>query len=103
MALHCTMTYHGTTLDKHGMPDPWFHYLVVASPGPKEGSGVAAIMSLSSARAKRIAQDESHIVLAQSGGLEAALTKAERFLDGEHPSLKKIVSNPRRRSARPGG
>jgi len=95
MALHCTMTYHGTTLDKNGMPEPWFHYLVVASPGPKNGSGVAAIVSLSNARAKRIAQNEAHTVLAESGGPQAALTKAERFLDEEHPGLKKIVSEPR--------
>lgn len=95
MALHCTMTYHGTTLDKNGMPEPWFHYLVVASPGPKAGGGVAAIMSLSTARAKRIAQDESHMVLSESGGPQGALAKAEALLDGEHPGLKKIVSDPR--------
>lgn len=95
MALHCTMTYHGTTLDEYGMPDPWFHYLVVASPGPKVGSGVAAIISLTAARAKRIAQGESLMVLAESGGPQGALKKAESLLDEEHPGLKKLVSDPR--------
>ncbi len=93
MAIHSTMTYHGDNNDPNGMPDPWFHYLVVASPGPKPGSGTASIVSLSEARAKAIGQGPSHTIIAKEGGPEAALKMAEQFLDDEHAGLKKIVSH----------
>jgi hypothetical protein len=95
MALHCTMTYHGTDEDARGMPDPWFHYLVVASPGARPGSGTASIVALSTARATGMAQGPSHILIAKEGGPEAALRLAEEFLDKEHPGLKKIISDPK--------
>ncbi len=95
MALQCTMTYHGTDEDASGMPNPWFHYLVVASPGAKPGSGTASIVSLSRARAKGIAQGPSHTIIAKEGGPEAAIQQAEAFLDKEHPGLKKIVTDPK--------
>lgn len=94
MALHCTMTYHGPIPD-NGDPQPWFHYLVVAKPGPKAGTGSATIMSLSNARKEREAQGKSRVVSATSGGPEGALAEAERFLDAKHPGLSKIVSDPR--------
>lgn len=95
MFLQCTMTYHGTQEKDNGMPEPWFHYLVVASPGPKAGSGTASIVSLSEARAKGIAQGPSHTIIAKEGGAEAALQLAEAFLDKEHLGLKKIVTDPK--------
>jgi hypothetical protein len=79
------------------MPDPWFQYLVVASPWIKAGSGSASILSLTAARAKGIAQGPAHTVIAKEGGEEAALTVAEDFLDKEHPGLKKLVSDPKSR------
>ncbi|MEJ7638314.1 MAG: hypothetical protein WKF75_10155 [Singulisphaera sp.] len=86
------MSYFGQEEDAHGMPNPWYHYLVVASPGPKAGSGVASIISLSAAKRSRIAQGSSHSIVAKEGGPEAALCKAEDYLDDQHPELKKIVS-----------
>ena len=95
MTLHCTMTFYGMTLDKYGMPEQYFHYFVVAKPGPKEGSGVAAILSLTAAKAKGMTQGAVHTVMAESGGSSAALAKAEMFLAGEHPALNKLVSEHR--------
>ena len=95
MALHCTMTYQGNDEDASGMPNPWFHYLVLASPGAKTGSGTASIISLSEARAKGIAQGPSHTIIAKTGGPEAAIKLAEEFLDKEHPDLKKITTDPK--------
>src|SRR5271157_3570647 len=95
MAFYCTMTYHGNDDDSHGMPKPWFHYLVLASPSAKPGSGTASIVPLSESRAKGIAQGPSHTIIAKEGGPEAALKMAEEFLDKEHPGLKKIISDPK--------
>lgn len=95
MALQRTMTYYGTDEDGAGMPIPWFHYLVIASPGAKEGSATVSIMPLSESRAKGIAQEPSHTMIAKVDGPEAALKMAEEFLDKEHPGLKKIVSDLR--------
>ena len=95
MALHRTMTYYGEQEnDNDGeLPTTWFHYLVIASPGSKAGSGVASIITLSEARAQAIAQGPSHTIFAKEGGPQTALVKAEEFLDHHHPGLKKIISD----------
>lgn len=95
MALHCTMTYHGAEQDDKGLPNPWFHYLVVASPGATPESGIASIVSLSEARAEGIAKGTTHTILAKQGGPVAAIKAAEEFLDKQHPRLKKILSTSR--------
>jgi hypothetical protein len=92
MALHRTMTYYGAEDGDHDLPRTWYHYLVIASPGSKPGSGVASIMTLSKARAEAISAGPSHILVAREGGPAAALATAEEFLDRHHPGLKKIVS-----------
>lgn len=94
MALHSIMTYHGIAEDDYGMPNPWYHYLVVASPGANLGSGVASILPLSEARATGIGQGASHTIIVREGGPVAAINQAEAFLDTEHPGLRKIITNP---------
>jgi hypothetical protein len=97
MAIHCTMTYFGEQEDGQGMPRPWFHYLVVASPWVKPGSGSASIIALSEERAKGVAQGPSKILIAKQGGPEEAVKLAEEFLDKEHKGLKKIVSDAKQK------
>jgi hypothetical protein len=92
MALHRTMTYYGEEEPTDDLPAVWYHYLVIASPGPKAGSGVASIITLSQARAHAIAHGPSHMIFAKEGGPESALTAAEEFLDHHHPGLRKIIS-----------
>jgi hypothetical protein len=86
------MTYYGEQANERDLPVSWYHYLVIASPGAGAGSGVASIITLSKARAQAIASRPSHMIVASQGGPEAALAKAEEFLDGQHPGLKKIIS-----------
>jgi hypothetical protein len=93
MALHRTMTYHGHEPGDGDLPSVWYHYLVIASPGPSAGSGVASIITLSQAKAESIAPGPSHTIFAQEGGPATALAKAEEFLDRHHPGLRKIVSD----------
>jgi hypothetical protein len=93
MALHRTMTYYGKEEIGDDLPRTWYHYLVIASPGPKAGSGVASIITLSQARAQAIAHGPSHTIFVNEGGPETALVKAEEFLDQHHPGLKKLLSD----------
>lgn len=87
------MTYFGDDERPTGMPEPWYHYLVVASSGHKPDSGIASIVSLSEARAKGIASSSSHTILAKTGGEAEAIRQAEMFLDKEHPGLHKRISD----------
>ena len=93
MALHRTMTYHGEEHNDGDLPAVWYHYLVIASPGHKAGSGVASIITLSQARAQAISYGPSHIIFTKEGGPETALAKAEEFLDHHHAGLRKIISD----------
>jgi hypothetical protein len=88
------MTYYGEEGEGLDLPRKWYHYLVVASPGTKPGSGVASILTLSEARAEGMSGGPSHTIFAQEGGPDAALGFAEEFLTRHHPGLKKIVSRP---------
>jgi hypothetical protein len=93
MALHQTITYYGKDEHNGDLPTKWFHYLVIASPGSKAGSGVASIITLSQAAAQSIAPGPSDTIFAHDGGPQTALIQAEEFLDGHHPGLKKIISD----------
>ena len=85
MALHRTMTYYGEEENDDDLPTTWYHYLVIASPGPKAGSGVASIITLSQARAQAIAQGPSHTIFAKEGG-PADRTRQGRGVPGSPPS-----------------
>jgi hypothetical protein len=87
------MTYYGEEDHSADLPRTWYHYLVIASPGTKAGSGLASIITLSQAKGRDMASGPSHIITANEGGPEAALAKAEQFLDGQHHGLRKIVSH----------
>lgn len=87
------MTYFGNDERPTGMPEPWYHYMVVASSGHKPDSGIASIVSLSEARAQGIASGTSHTILAKTGGEAEAIKQAEMFLDKEHAGLNKRISN----------
>ena len=93
MALHCTMTYYGEEQNGGDFPATWYHYLVIASPGTKAGSGLASIITLSQAKAEAISPGPSHTIFSNEGGPDAALAKAEEFLDRHHPGLRKIAGD----------
>jgi hypothetical protein len=90
------MTYYGEEDENQDLPETWYHYLVISSPGVKAGSGVASILTLSEAKAEAVSSRPSHIIVASEGGPEAALTQAEAFLDHHHPGLKIIISPHRK-------
>jgi hypothetical protein len=95
VATHQTVTYNESEKDEYGMPRVWYHYLIVAKPGPQPGSGIASILSLSKARATGIAQGPSNVVSVPRGGPDAALAKAVEYLDSQHPGLEKVIGEKR--------
>jgi hypothetical protein len=86
------MTYYGEEHNDQDLPRVWYHYLVIASPEAKAGSGVASIITLSQAKPEAFSNGPSHTIFAKEGGPRTALAKAEEFLDHHHPGLRKIVS-----------
>jgi hypothetical protein len=96
MALHRTITYYGEEDNGADLPDVWYHYLVIASPGPKAASGVASIITLSQARAQAVSHGPAHTIFVKEGGPATALAQAEEFLDRHHPGLRKILSDRER-------
>jgi prevent-host-death family protein len=88
-AMPCTLIYHGNSFDEHGMPTPWFHYLVIASPGPGGDTAIGSIVPLGSSVGEAVATQK---VFATSGGPLAAISMAEEALDRRHPGLQKIIS-----------
>jgi hypothetical protein len=95
IATHQTVTYNESEKDEYGQPKVWYHYLIVAKPGPQPGSGVASIIPLSKARADGIAEGPSDVASVSRGGPDAALAKAVEYLDGHHPGLEKVVGERR--------
>jgi hypothetical protein len=83
--IHCTMSWYGEERDEAGWPRPWYHYLVVASPGPFPDSAVAYVLSLD--------QGERTRLLVKSGGAAAAVRAAEAALDARHARLKKVIGD----------
>jgi hypothetical protein len=93
MALHRTMTCYGEEENDDDWPTMWYHYLVIASPGPRAGSGMASIITLSQARAQAIVHGPSHTIFMKEGSPETALVRAEEFLHHHHPGLKQISND----------
>jgi hypothetical protein len=99
--LDCLVSYFG--LDEYEEPDlrRYFCYHILGGPGPTEESGVAALTTLAvSDESERCTYCQPfHVV--ETGGPEAAIAKAIRYLDdvyrGKH--LRKIQTAVRRPEA----
>jgi hypothetical protein len=95
IATHQTVTYNESEKDKYGFPKVFYHYLLVAKPGPQPGAGVASVVPLSKARAPSLAPRLTEVASVSRGGPDAALAKAEEYLDSLHPGLEKVVGEKR--------
>jgi hypothetical protein len=97
MPLRCTLTFYGEDGESVEHHKKWYHYLVVANPGPAPGSAVASIITLSDARAESNASsgEVEHTISTSEGGMEASLKLAEDFLTEHHPGLKRITGKTR--------
>jgi hypothetical protein len=94
MALRCTMTFYGEDGASVDHQKNWYHYLIVANPGPAPGSAVASIITLSDARAASSNVFSEHTINTSEGGPEASLKMAEEYLSRHHAGLKRITGKP---------
>jgi hypothetical protein len=94
IAFHQTVTYFGNGEDGGG-PEPRYHYLLIARPAAEPDSGVVSIIPMLPAQVVAAAKNPPPKIVAPSGGPEAALLKAEEYLDTLHPGLRKTVGERR--------
>jgi hypothetical protein len=95
--LDCVVNYFGGTEDGDGLPRRFFSYHVVGSPGRTAEEGIAAIITLAvSDENERCTSCQSYH-LVKTGGPEAAVAKAVRYLDAYHEGdrLRKVQSEVR--------
>src|ERR1700758_1844269 len=93
--LDCLVSYFGLDEDRQPGYRRYFCYHVLAGPGPTPGAGVAAITTLAvHSEAERCTSCE-HFHTAETGGPEAAVAAAIRYLDAYHEQdhVRKVQSD----------
>ena len=92
--LDCVVNYFGTTEDADGLPRRLFSYHIVGSPGRTPEEGIAAITTLAVAPESERCTSCQTYHLVKTGGPEAAVAKANRYLDAYHKGdrLRKVQS-----------
>lgn len=83
--------FFGTKTDQYGMPDPYYSYLVVASPWQTNDSGIASIVPLAGSNvvSNSVTAPVNSHHLDISGGERAAYDKAVKALK-DAPSHKDL-------------
>jgi len=93
--LDCLVSYFG--LDENERPGyrRYFCYHVLAGPGPTAGAGVAAITTLAVHSEIERCTSCEHFHTVETGGPEAAVAAALRYLDAYHGQdhLRKVQSD----------
>jgi hypothetical protein len=93
----CMVSYFSSNGDSDGVPRRYYCYHVVAGPGPSADAGVATITTLAVHEGEGPCSYCRNCFFAPSGGAEAALAQALRYLDAFHQGhrLHKVVSETR--------
>jgi len=95
--LDCLVNYFG--LDENERPGyrRYYCYHVVAGPGPRVGGGVASITTLALHDETQRCTSCQHFHAVETGGPEAAIAAAVRYLDAYHDGdhLWKVQSDIR--------
>jgi hypothetical protein len=90
--LDCLVSYYG--LDEHERPGPqrYFHYHILAGPGPTAGSGVGFITTLAVYDEAQRCTYCHNVHTTERGGPAAAIAVAIRYLDyhHQHDRLEKL-------------
>ena len=79
--------FFGTAMDQYGMPDPYYSYLVVASPWQTNDSGIASIVPLAQSNvvSNSVAAPVNPHHVEMAGGEKAAYDKAVNALKAAPP------------------
>jgi hypothetical protein len=95
--LDCLVSYFGLDEDERVEARRYFCYQIVAGPGPTKGSGVASITTLALHDQTLRCGYCQHFHRVATGGPEAALAAAVRYLDVYHglDHVRKVQSDIR--------
>ena len=88
MTLRQTATFFGEMHASDGMPDPWHHYLLLASPGPTNEFCTVSVIPLT-----RGTPAEVTMQFIEKGGPDDGLARAVRELRERHSDLNEFISN----------
>jgi hypothetical protein len=99
--MDCMVSYFSHNGDSAGPPRRYYCYHLVAGPGPTDEAGVATITTLAVHEGDRPCDYCAKWFFAETGGPEAALARALRYLDAFHDGrrLRRVVSQVRRTPA----
>ena len=95
--LDCLVNYFGLDEDERPTYQRYFCYHVLAGPGPTGGSGVATITVLAIYKEDERCTYCQNLHTVNTGGPEAAMAKAIRYLDSYHENghLRRVQSEIR--------
>jgi hypothetical protein len=95
--LDCVVNYFGDNEDGDGLPQRLFSYHVIGSPGRTSGEGIAAVTPLTVSPPSERCTSCQYFHFVKTGGPEAAVAKALRYLDAYHQGdrLRKVLSEVR--------
>ena len=97
----CMVNYFSFDEDAEGVPRRYFCYHVVAGPGPKPGSGVAAIATLASQTGGEPSEKCQAFHFSHVDGPKAAVARAIAYLTSIHQGerMRRVQSDLRRWTA----
>jgi hypothetical protein len=89
----CLVNYFGPN-NREGIPVRYFFYHILGGPGPTAEGGVAHITTLAVSEERELCTACQMVHAVQTGGPEAAIAKAVRYLDAYHEGdlLRKVQS-----------
>jgi hypothetical protein len=92
----CLVNYFGPN-NREGIPVRYFFYHILGGPGPTAEGGVAHITTLAVSEERERCTTCQKVHAVQTGGPEAAIAKAVRYLDAYHEGeLLRKVQRPLR-------
>jgi hypothetical protein len=100
--LDCLVSYFSEDTSAEGLPRRYLSYLVIASPGPSPGSGVASISPLVAYDENPVCKTCERTFGVKAGGPAAAMEEALVYLNAYHESdqLRNVRSEVRSSRAR---
>lgn len=95
--MDCLVNYFSTDQTEDGLPRRYYSYHLVAGPGPDPESGVATITTLAVHSPDERCTYCENFHVARTGGPEAAIGRAARYLDALHEQdrLRKVQTEIR--------
>jgi hypothetical protein len=100
--LDCLVSYFSEDANVEGLPRRYLSYLVVASPAPIAGGGIASITPLAAYDENPVCKTCERVFAVKAGGPAAAMEEAVVYLNAYHEGdrLRSVRSEVRSSRAR---